>query len=237
MDGQPRVVFFATQRKKKVCLEMLTMQTQVVELSSDDEGDDQLHDDDEELTKWFLRYKEPNAESIQTTGLLTFCEDLGVDPEDLAILVLMWKMQAKSSMQITRVEFFHGMHALNVSSIAKLKQHLPTLKKELSKPKSFKAVYEYTYGWALEPGMKGLPKEVALAYWGLLLPLSKFDLMNDFMAFMQARPGGVSKDLWFQVLLFISQVSGDFSKYDENGAWSFVLDEFVAEMKKKPKKS
>jgi len=190
-----------------------------VEISDDDDDDDDDDDNDAVVhvepdkdkrggaKAMFDTYRDAASDAMETDGLLSFCADLGVDPEDVVLIVLAFVMECKSAMRISRAEFMHGMRELRVSSMAQLKAALPSVRAHLNRPKTFKNVYAFVYSWSLEPGMKGLPKDVALAYWSLLLPFANFALLPEFTAFMRKREAGVSKDLWQQVLLFITTIS------------------------------
>lgn len=37
----------------------------------------------------------------------------------------------------------------------------------------------------------------------------------------------ITKDTWFQLFEFAKQFGDDLSNYDENGAWPYLIDEFV----------
>lgn len=45
-------------------------------------------------------------------GMEKFCLDIGVDPEDLVMLVLAWKMNAKSMGYFTNTEWLKGLTEL-----------------------------------------------------------------------------------------------------------------------------
>ena len=44
---------------------------------------------------------------------------------------------------------------------------------------------------------------------------------------VQASVKAITKDTWFQLLPFAKQYPEDLSGYDENGAWPYLIDEFV----------
>ena len=44
--------------------------------------------DDSAIEAEYLKYKDPDSELILADGVGRLCEDLGVDPSDLAVLVL-----------------------------------------------------------------------------------------------------------------------------------------------------
>ena len=49
------------------------------------------------LRQLFLRYKDPDSDppAVLAEGIMKLCEDLGIEPEDIAILVLSWHMNAQ----------------------------------------------------------------------------------------------------------------------------------------------
>eukprot|EP00050_Salpingoeca_kvevrii_P017655 m.67104 g.67104 ORF g.67104 m.67104 type:complete len:128 (-) comp7654_c0_seq1:368-751(-) len=95
-------------------------------------------------------------DEIQVNGMIRFCEDLGVDPSDIVMLVLAWKLNAATSCVFTRKEFTEGMTALGLDSTAALKAALGDLRGELSNPETFRHVYLYTFDFARNPEQKGL---------------------------------------------------------------------------------
>lgn len=45
-------------------------------------------------------------------GVLQFCEDCGVEPTDLIVLILAWKFNAKKMGEFSRPEFVEGFKSL-----------------------------------------------------------------------------------------------------------------------------
>jgi hypothetical protein len=45
---------------------------------------------------------------VQVDGILSLCSDLGVEPEDVVVLVLSWHMNASSMGEYSREEFEQG---------------------------------------------------------------------------------------------------------------------------------
>lgn len=67
--------------------------------------------------------------SCLTTGICKLCEQLGLDPlEDVRVLVLLWKLGAnKKPAEIQRDEWLSGCRQLQLDSIEKFKNLLPSL--------------------------------------------------------------------------------------------------------------
>ena len=59
-------------------------------------------------------------------GMERLCSALSVDPSDLQVLVLAWKLQATQMCQFTREEW-HALAPYQVEDISGLKQLLPRL--------------------------------------------------------------------------------------------------------------
>jgi DCN1-like protein 1/2 len=178
------------------------------------------------LHQFYLSYKDPDNDSIMAEGIMKLCEDLGVEPEDIVVLVLSWHMQAAAMGEYTQAEFESGMEALGVDTLAKLKTKLPSLRAELDTPDTYKEVYNYGYLFSREKGQKCVQLDTALAMWQLLVPASRWQLIDEWCAFVQEHhKRAVSRDTWAQLLDFMRSIKDDFSNYDENGAWPYLIDE------------
>lgn len=182
------------------------------------------------IDKMFDTYKvhdDQKEERIEAEGIIKLLEDLGVDPFDPVTLVLSLKMGAETMGQYTKEEFTRGMLALDCDSIDKLKNKLESLRNELQKPRSFKDVYEFTFGFAKEPNAKALTLETAVGLWKILMS-DKWCFTDDWCEFVEEKHGKpISNDTWSQVLQFSTQVGENLQSYDCNDAWPYLIDEFV----------
>lgn len=82
-------------------------------------------------------------------GICKFCEVLEIDAmEDIRILVLLWKMEVGEDRpaQITREEWKKGCMTLNIDSIEKFKQLLPTLDTGFLVVNEFRDFYKVSSG-------------------------------------------------------------------------------------------
>jgi hypothetical protein len=49
-----------------------------------------------------------DTDKITFEGLIKFCEDLGIEPDDIVLLVFFWKIKAKRQYIITKEEWIFG---------------------------------------------------------------------------------------------------------------------------------
>ena len=80
-------------------------------------------------------------------GISVLCEKLDLDPlEDIRVLVLLWKMGATSKpAQISRDEWMKGCEKLQVDSVSKFKDLLPSLEVGFLDNDEFKDFYKVCY--------------------------------------------------------------------------------------------
>lgn len=175
-------------------------------------------------------------------GIARLCDDLGVDPSDPVMLALSWRLGAATMCEWSRDEFVNGMRNLGCASggVDALKSALPALRREMTDPSKFSEMYAYAFGWAAEKGQKCLQLDTALAMWRLLLgegtpkPGGPWPLLERWLSFLKKAHAGraIGRDTWLQLLEFVRTVKADMSDYDENGAWPYLLDEFVEACRK-----
>ena len=77
-----------------------------------------------------------------------FCEDIGVEPENVVMLVLAFKMNARQMGFFTMNEWLKGLSELHCDSINKVQHKLETLRNILNDPHTFKGIYRYAYDFA-----------------------------------------------------------------------------------------
>lgn len=187
------------------------------------------------LHELFLKYKDDNHDKIMAEGIISFCEDLGVSPEDVVMFVICWYMDAKTMGEFTQEEFEGGIEDMEIdtvfSPITSLKAKIPALRKDLDDPATFKEIYEFAFGFSCEDSQKVLQLDVAVSIWPLLITKKKWKHIDEWCTFLQEHhKRAISRDTWNQLLDFINTIGDNFAQYDPNSAWPYLIDEFV-EMK------
>jgi len=181
------------------------------------------------LKQFFERYKDVNQDAILAEGIMQLCEDLDVSPEDVVMLIISWHMNAQSMGEFSRSEFEDGLEKLGIDSLTKLKAKLPDLRAQLNDPTAFKQIYNYAFSFSKEKEQKCLQLETAVAMWKILITPEKWSHIDSWCQFLENHhKRAVFKDTWTQFLDFIENMDSNFSNYDENGAWPYLIDEFVA---------
>ncbi|XP_056271243.1 DCN1-like protein 4 isoform X3 [Pseudoliparis swirei] len=202
--------------------------------------------------EWFYEYA-GCEDVVGPDGMEKFCEDIGVEPENVVMLVLAWKLDAQSMGYFTLQEWLRGMGSLQCDSTERLRNSLDYLRSVLNDSTSFKLIYRYAFDFARvrhthththtctqlwltlfrdaltgqEKDQRSLDLNTAKCMLGLLLgktwPL--FPVFNQFLE--QSKYKVINKDQWCNVLEFSRTINLDLSNYDEDGAWPVLLDEFV----------
>ena len=108
---------------------------------------------------------------IEVDGALTWCKDLGVDPEDVVLLPIAYELKSPSVGSFPRKPWIDGWRSLGCDSIPSMRTALPKLRDKLANdPSYFTAVYNYTFEFAKTGAQRSISVETAIAFWGLLIP-------------------------------------------------------------------
>uniref|UniRef100_A0A8B9TY12 DCN1-like protein n=1 Tax=Anas zonorhyncha TaxID=75864 RepID=A0A8B9TY12_9AVES len=175
---------------------------------------------------WFYEYAGPD-EVVGPEGMEKFCEDIGVEPENIIMLVLAWKLEAESMGFFTKEEWLKGMTSLQCDCTEKLQSKFDFLRSQLNDISSFKNIYRYAFDFARDKDQRSLDIDTAKSMLALLLGRT-WPLFSVFYQYLeQSKYRVMNKDQWYNVLEFSRTVHADLSNYDEDGAWPVLLDEFV----------
>ena len=190
---------------------------------------------DDQLKQTFEKYNDEGM--IDDDNLLTFLEDLQVEPDDLVLLVLFEQMECEAGNEIKWVEFERGMKKLHCTTVADIKNRLDGLRATLALDDTFERIYKYAFKLNLQDNKKILDKETAVALWELLLP-EKFDLLSQWVTFVESQEDvkWISKDVFFQIHAFSKKFGKDLSTWQDDGAWPCVIDDFVEYAKNETKR-
>jgi len=183
------------------------------------------------FTKYEAEGEEPRT--IDTDGVLTMLEELELDPMALEVLVFCFVCDARNQASFSIDEFFLGLAKLNACTVDGLKSSLTRYTKQVMEdPDTFEQLYMYAFAYMREGS--NLSREVATAYWELMLPTQRVLHVAEFGEFLQdekcikeyAIPRGISKDVWRQMLSFFRELKSDLTGYDTECCPS-LADSFV----------
>lgn len=125
----------------------------------------------------FDEYRDEDEESgalMTIEGTMSYCEALGVSPEDVVLLPLSFYLQSPTMGQFNRDAFINGWRTMAdgtkaCDTVQGQKEYLPTLTKELQTDAAvkgdlgnakgsglYKRTYEYTYNFARPEGQKSV---------------------------------------------------------------------------------
>ncbi|KAK0170193.1 hypothetical protein PV328_010782 [Microctonus aethiopoides] len=181
---------------------------------------------------WFREYTVPDdPDTLGPEGMEKFCEDIAVEPENVVMLVLAYKMNARQMGFFTVSEWLKGLSELQCDSISKVQQKLEYLRNLLNEPHTFKGIYRYAYDFARDKDQRSMDMETARVMLQLLLG-KHWPLFSQFAQFLdQSKYKVINKDQWCNILEFSRTINHDLSNYDLDGAWPVMLDEFVEWLK------
>ncbi|KAI3353966.1 hypothetical protein L3Q82_018456, partial [Scortum barcoo] len=166
---------------------------------------------------WFHEYAGPDK-VVGPEAMEKFCKDIGVEPENIIMLVLAWHLEAANMGFFTKDEWLRGMTLLQCDCTERLQSKLDYLRSQLNDSVVFKNIYRYAFDFARDKDQRSLDMETAKSMLALLLgrtwPL--FPLFHQFLE--QSKYKGMNKDQWYNVLEFSRTIYTDLSNYDEDGA-------------------
>ncbi|KAI8011678.1 DCN1-like protein 1 [Camellia lanceoleosa] len=180
------------------------------------------------LDIFYTKFQNPYVDMILADGITLLCNDLQVDPQDIVMLVLSWHMKAATMCEFSKQEFIGGLQALGIDSLEKFRDRMQFMRSELKDEQKFREIYNFAFGWAKEKGQKSLALDTAIGMWQLLFAEKQWPLVDHWCQFLQARHNkAISRDTWSQLLEFARMVDPTLSNYDAEGAWPYLIDEFV----------
>lgn len=175
---------------------------------------------------WFHKYAGADK-VVGPEAMEKFCEDIGVEPENIIMLVIAWHLEAANMGFFTKDEWLRGMTLLQCDCTERLQSKLDYLRSELNDSVAFKNIYRYAFDFSRQKDQRSLDMDTATSMLALLLGRS-WPLFPVFQQFLeQSKYKGLNKDQWYNVLEFSRTIKTDLSNYDEDGAWPVLLDEFV----------
>ncbi|XP_041089134.1 DCN1-like protein 5 isoform X1 [Polyodon spathula] len=116
------------------------------------------HFSSKKCTSWYYEYAGPD-EVLGPEGMEKFCEDIGVEPENIIMLVLAWKLEAPNMGFFTKEEWIKGMTLLQCDCTERLQSKLDYLRSQLNDTTAFKNIYRYAFDFARQSKYKVMNKD------------------------------------------------------------------------------
>lgn len=101
---------------------------------------------DNTLNALFEEYKDPDEDAILSEGIEKLCCHLGYKPDDFAILVLAWRLDASQMCRFTKTEFIQGLQEINADTVDGIKINLEKIINNMKNDSDmFKQLYRFTF--------------------------------------------------------------------------------------------
>uniref|UniRef100_A0A7S0VA35 Defective in cullin neddylation protein n=1 Tax=Hemiselmis tepida TaxID=464990 RepID=A0A7S0VA35_9CRYP len=177
----------------------------------------------------FKKYKDEEEENcIGIDGILQFCTDIDITPDDVRMLVFTFNLQVKSPVKWTQMEWVSGMTRMGCDSVAKVKSKMISLQADLVDPNRFKQFYAFSFDMSRAEGQKVLDLDTAVQLWRMVLK-DRFHHLDAWCEFLEkVYKKSITKDTWMLTYDFSVQSNADMTNIDlDSSAWPVVIDEFV----------
>lgn len=212
----------------------------------------------ERVEELFNKYAdEDEKDEISAGGLQGLYEDADIALDSAMPWIMAWRFGAEEMLRFTREEWKRGMVALNVDSLAGLKNTLseleallihrkPTAKRAKGKgadaysecsadpEAAFASLYSFCFSLGKKGQSRAIEMEVAVAFWSVLLA-PKYPIMSEILEYIGEKGTykAATKDQWSMTYEFCRTVKPNLDGYDSDGAWPTLLDDFVTWKKAK----
>jgi len=185
------------------------------------------------FNKYLDQQDASEEEVLKENGMLKYSEDLGVTEEkDPTLLLIAWKLGVNQPVvwEISREEF-NNWSNFGCKTISDMKKKSKEWRDALKQTNEFKQFYYFCFDYIRE-SKKILKMEEALILWDTLDFPNRWPLMNKWVQFVTDK-GTVTRDQWRLFYNFTIQNPKDLSTFVDDGSWPSIIDDFVAEQKKK----
>uniref|UniRef100_A0A6B2LFB8 Defective in cullin neddylation protein n=1 Tax=Arcella intermedia TaxID=1963864 RepID=A0A6B2LFB8_9EUKA len=161
--------------------------------------------------------------------MIMFLNDLDIQPNDVALLVIAYHMQAATMGIFTKLEFVNGLTKMKIKSLEALKEAIPKLRNQINNTLMFPEIYKFAFNFYKEnPQHKSIGLDVA----DMVLELVAQNKAHiaKFRKFLvkQKEYKSINMDQWVNLMDFSQSVDEDLSDYDaESASWPFIIDLYV----------
>lgn len=179
------------------------------------------------------REEDVTADDVTVSGLIKFSEDLGVSPQDIVMLIILYQLNSTRQYVVTKDQFVSGWKKLGCNNLKDMRAYLPRIRKEFhgSKSKLFHDVYLFAFNYNKEPDQKSFANADAIATWQLFYQ-GKWAHITKWCEFIEKFGKSIPLDTWKQFYHFVEEFGDDFTNYNsDEGSWPLIIDEFVEFMR------
>lgn len=179
-----------------------------------------------EIEKYFEFLHQGEAgDQLSSKGLEKLVKELHIDWMSYEMLVLMWKLRATSRC-VSRGEWNVTMYDNSITQPLQLRTKLSEWVGEVRKnAESFTEMYNFLYDFFRDDSPRWLEAEKAVVAWKVLIPTAP--LLNQWCYWVkEVQKQEISRDVWQQLWVFFS-CGEELEKYNPDGKWPTVLDDFV----------
>jgi len=164
---------------------------------------------------------------------------VNIDPMQIDLLVLFWKLKLSQAYFISEEQWIQGMAYLGMETLSRMKKQLPKLKNELDEDDDqFIDFYMFCFRYMKQPDQKSLGLESAVATWKLIMK-NKYKYIDEWCTFVENElKHSITPDTWRQFLEFTKDATfKSFATFDLSmTAYPSAIDEFVEYMQQKEAK-
>jgi len=178
----------------------------------------------------FDKYTDGDKDSITSTGLVQFYNDIGVDLAHRWTLFIAHLIGAAEPMKFSRKEFkncFGKQKAFTIRDIKKI------CEKECRSIERSETKFEKFYVWLFShvkenKDKRSIPKDFAMQLWSIVLPKEEYPLLDDLLTFTlgHKETKAITLDTWTVVREFL-KTCGDPKTFVNDGAWPTLVDEYL----------
>ena len=178
----------------------------------------------------------PTPTVLTGQSMLHFFSQLRLHENDWTTLALAWKWNCSKGGAIYRHEFVAGMKAMGCSTLEQLQEKVTQLRSQLeADPTLFSTFFRFVFQFVRttqESNRKTIALDTARRLLHSLLASHYPHHIEPFTRYLEGlgegRPGmRMTYDQWMSVLDWCEQMDAECLRYEEEGSWPVLLDDFV----------
>lgn len=180
---------------------------------------------------WFSTYLNFGEEDIGPDGTAKICEELGINADNVLILIIAWRLKCKRMCYFTLSEWMAGMRELKCDNMAKLQGLTHQLM--MSHSTHMKDIHRYAFDFLLSTNTVAAQKSIDVPMAQEMLKVvysnGQWKDISFFNAFLEQSSYRVlNRDQWNNIYEWSVTVNDDLSNYNsDTSAWPCLFDEYV----------